>query len=195
MTYYLVEYLRICKFPENQCCIVLRASESKRILPVWIHAADAIDLMRNEGDPPPRRPYMVDVLIELADLTANRFTKVRVDSYFAGDFIVYLITGNGEELECRLSDALEVAYLLNLPIMVSEDVLAQASVFISKDDLETWLEIQDVEDLMEASWEESASGDAAADADFSKLMESMGVSEADLLGSDDQPSEDSDDQK
>ena len=84
-----------------------------------------------------------------------------------------------------------VAYLLNLPIMASEDVLSHASVFISEADLETWLGLYLTTDPVESHLEESASGDAAADADFSKLMESMGVSEADLLGSDDNPQNDS----
>ena len=117
--------------------------------------------------------------------------EVHMDSYCAGDYIASLVTNNGDELECRPSDAMGVAYLLNLPIMASEEVLSHASVFISEADLETWLGLYLTTDPVESHLEESASGDAAADADFSKLMESMGVSEADLLGSDDNPPKDS----
>ena len=177
MTYHLVEYLQISEFPENQYCIVLRWIEKNRILPVWIDAADAFELLQHEAGVPTRRPRMVK--------------EVHIDSYFAGDYIASLVTNNGDELECRPSDAMGVAYLLNLPIMASEDVLSHASVFISEADLETWLGLYLTTDPVESHLEESASGDAAADADFSKLMESMGVSEADLLGSDDNPPKDS----
>ena len=191
MTYHLVEYLQISEFPENQYCIVLRWIEKNRILPVWIDAADAFELLQHEAGVPTRRPRMVNVLIDLAAATAGGFKEVHIDSYFAGDYIASLVTNNGDELECRPSDAMGVAYLLNLPIMASEDVLSHASVFISEADLETWLGLYLTTDPGESHLEESASGDAAADADFSKLMESMGVSEADLLGSDDNPPKDS----
>ena len=119
MTYHLVEYLQISEFPENQYCIVLRWIEKNRILPVWIDAADAFELLQHEAGVPTRRPRMVNVLIDLAAATAGGFKEVHIDSYFAGDYIASLVTNNGDELECRPSDAMGVAYLLNLPIIQS----------------------------------------------------------------------------
>ena len=107
---------------------------------------------------------------------------MHITSYYEGDFIAVLVTNNGEEFDCRPSDAISVAYSLDLPILVDESVLSQASVYVSEADLKQWLGLDFGDDITQTFIEDSASGDAAADADFSRMMESMGVSEADLMG-------------
>lgn len=177
-----VEYLQISVFPEGHSCIVLRWAEKKRILPIWIGFEEATEQRRREQESPPRRPRLSDLFISAASRFGSGFKEMHITSYYEGEFIAALLTNDGEEFDCRPSDAIAVAYGLGLPIFVNETVLSQASVYVSEADLKQWLGLDFGEDIAPTLVEDSASGDAAADADFSKMMESMGVSEADLMG-------------
>lgn len=182
MPMHQVEYLQISVFPEGHSCLVLRWAEKKRILPIWIGFEQAAKQRRREEQSPPRRPRLNDLFIDAVSRFGSGFKEMHITSYYEGDFIAVLVTNNGEEFDCRPSDAISVAYSLDLPILVDESVLSQASVYVSEADLKQWLGLDFGDDITQTFIEDSASGDAAADADFSRMMESMGVSEADLMG-------------
>ncbi len=161
---------------------MLRWKEKKRILPIWVALTEAIVQHQREAGVPPRRPRLTDLLIEVVSRIGSGLKEVQITSYFEGDYVASLVTNEGEEFDCRPSDAIAVAYILDLPIFADEAVLSQASIYISEMDLEQWLDLHFESDVSEPLVEDSASGDAAADADFSRMMKSMGVSEADLIG-------------
>lgn len=182
MAFQVVEYLQVSVFPENHSCLVFRWNEKKRILPIWISPVDAVAQQRREADVPPRRPRFEDLFLSVSSMGSIGFKELRITSFYEGEFIAALVTESDFEIDCRPSDGIAVAYSLDLPILVDEDVLMQASVYVSESDMRQWFGLDFGEDITETGWEVSASGDAAADADFSALMESMGVSESDLLG-------------
>ncbi|MHC9548877.1 bifunctional nuclease family protein [Corynebacterium diphtheriae bv. gravis] len=104
-------------------------------------------------------------------------------SYYEGVFICSLVLDNQEEIDCRPSDAIAISELIGVAISVDDEVLNQASVFVPESDMEAYLGFvfpKDVHDELDSDPTKSQ-----ADADFSNLMESLGVSEQDLLGSDD----------
>ena len=85
----------------------------------------------------------------------------------------------GTEIDLRASDALLLASELDMELTVDDTVAAQASVFLSQEDAERYLQAEiEVEDFADESV--SASGDAQADADFEALMRSLGVEDSDL---------------
>ena len=98
-----------------------------------------------------------------------------------------IVLADGEELDARPSDALLLARALELDIHVEEDVLNQASFFVSDDIMEEYFGIRF--DSAESTADLSASGDAQADADFEKMMRDLGMSDLDF-DPDDDPDED-----
>ncbi|AKK05890.1 hypothetical protein CMUST_07825 [Corynebacterium mustelae] len=182
MAFHVVEYLQVSVFPESHSCLVFRWNEKKRILPIWISPVDAIAQQRREAEIPPRRPRFEDLFLSVSSMGEIGFKELRITSFYEGEFIAALITESDFEIDCRPSDGIAIAHSLDLPILVDEEVLMQASVYVSEADMRQWFGLDFGEDITETGWEASASGDAAADADFSALMESMGVRESDLLG-------------
>ena len=85
----------------------------------------------------------------------------------------------GTEIDLRASDALLLAEELDMELTVDDTVAAQASVFLSQEDAQRYLQAEiEIENFADEAV--SASGDAQADADFEALMRSLGVEDSDL---------------
>lgn len=187
MTLIPVEYHGIhTTGPEQFTCVLLRWAEQKRILPVWVSPLAAAELDSRDNGFTPRRPATIDLLLDLVNRTGG-VTAVNIISHFEGVFIASIVLADGEELDARPSDALLLARALELDIHVEEDVLNQASFFVSDDIMEEYFGIRF--DSAESTEDLSASGDAQADADFEKMMRDLGMSDLDF-DPDDDPDED-----
>lgn len=182
MTLIPVEYHGIhTAGPEQFTCVLLRWAEQNRILPVWISPIAAAELDARDNGFTPRRPGSAELLVDVINRTGGGVSAVNIISHFEGVFIASIVLADGEEIDARPSDALLLARSLEMDIHVEEDVLTQASFFVSDDILEEYFGLR-FGDEVEAS---SASGDAQADADFEQMMRSLGMSEADFGGEDD----------
>lgn len=167
--------------PEQFTCVLLRWAEQNRILPVWISPIAAAELEARDNGFTPRRPGSAELLLDVINRSSGGVSAINIISHFEGVFIASIVLSDGEEIDARPSDALLLARSLEMDIHVEEDVLNQASFFVSDDILEEYFGLR-FGDEVEAS---SASGDAQADADFEQMMRSLGMSEADFGGEDD----------
>lgn len=189
MTLIPVEYHGIhTTGPEQFTCVLLRWAEQNRILPVWISPIAAAELDARDNGYTPRRPATVDLLQDVISRTSGGVTAINIISHFEGVFIASLVLADGEQIDARPTDALLLARALELEINVEEDVLNQASFFVSDDILHEYFGIRLGVD--ENGEEISASGDAQADADFEEMMRSLGMSADDF-----DPEDDSDDEE
>ena len=93
---------------------------------------------------------------------------------------------DGAEFDCRPTDALVLSLMLDIPLEVEEDVLNQASLWLSAEDAADYFDIEFTSEFAGDSGSEdagrgnSASGDKQADLDFENLMRELGVEEKDL---------------
>ncbi|GAB3693916.1 bifunctional nuclease family protein [Corynebacterium nasicanis] len=182
MTLIPVEYHGIhTAGPEQFTCVLLRWAEQNRILPVWISPVAAAELDARDNGFTPRRPGSAELLLDVINRSAGGVSAVTIISHFEGVFIASIVLADGEEIDARPSDALLLARALEVEIQVEEDVLNQASFFVSDDILEEYFGIRFGGDVEAAS----ASGDAQADADFEEMMRSLGMSEEDFGPGDD----------
>ncbi|GAB2514429.1 hypothetical protein CATRI_06240 [Corynebacterium atrinae] len=168
--------------PEHFSCVLLRWAEHNRILPIWMSPLSAAELEARDEGFVPRRPGTPDLMAEMSTRLTSGVTAVNIISHFEGVFIASVVFNDGEEIDARPSDAIKLARALELDIQVEEDVLTQASFFVSDDALEEYFGLRlspaagsSVEDDL------SASGDAQADADFEEMMRSLGMDENDFL--------------
>ncbi|MDO5670590.1 MAG: bifunctional nuclease family protein [Corynebacterium sp.] len=167
--------------PEQFTCVLLRWAEQNKVVPVWISPMAAAELDARDNGFTPRRPGSSELLLDVINRSAGGVTAVTFISHFEGVFIASIVLANGEEIDARPSDALLLARALEMDVQVEEDVLNQASFFVSDDILEEYFGLR-FGDEVEAA---SASGDAQADADFEEMMRSLGMSESDFGGEDD----------
>ncbi|MCX7443663.1 DUF151 domain-containing protein [Corynebacterium sp. P7003] len=180
--------------PEGFTCMVLDWPGTGRVLPVWIDTVQADKLNELTEGTGQRRPGAHEVIESLLTGFCGAEPSVHISSCWRGVFNAEIHTGLDDPdseyamIDVRASDGVLLARTANYPIHVNRSVLVAQSVYLGE---------APVESLFDGSLDAavspgadmrvgevlSASGDAEADADFEQLMQSLGVSEADLLGS------------
>lgn len=184
--------------PEEFFCAVLRVSTTGKIIPVWMSPIEGGKLAARHQGFSPRRPDTHDLLINVLEEQSGGVEDITISSYYEGVFIADVQTASGEVLDVRLSDALVLAEYFEVPVMIDSELANSVAVFASKDDLLEYLDLDlptpdgvtDDDGHPERAESESASGNAQADADFSEMMRSLGMSEEDFLGDNNPDDED-----
>ena len=191
--------------PEDFLCALLAHPASQKIVLVWMSLADGARLSSRADGFSPTRPDTHDLLVDLLEDQGGVISIV-INNVHEGAFFVEVTTGAEKVLDARLSDALILSMHFDVPVTMDEEILNKAGIFVTEDDLDQYFDI----DYSETSFipghtsrpvhsdpdSTSASGDAQADADFSQLMQSMGISEDELrldeesLGDDDAQDDD-----
>jgi RNA polymerase sigma factor (sigma-70 family) len=109
--------------------VVLKEEAGERVLPIWIgpFEADAILLCLKQMQTP--RPLTFDLfktLLTIGQIVVERVMVVRIhENTFYSNLVVKTETGVAE-VDCRPSDAINMALRLGAPIFVAEEVMAQA---------------------------------------------------------------------
>lgn len=171
--------------PENFVCVLLHSRERDRVLPVWISPVEGARLTARQAQWEPDRPDTYDLLASIITQSTSGATAVEITSYYNGTFIAEIQMQDGEEIDSRVSDAVLLAQLLDLPISADGLVVSQAGIWVSREDARQHFGIdlpEPFEDVGQA--DASASGDATADEEFAEMMRNMGVDASDL-GADD----------
>ena len=127
MTVYGVSYDSVGRQP----IVLLRTSDGRRVLPIWIGSgeANAIRTKLKGSDPP--RPMTHDLLQSLVDLVGASVlrvavTELRDNTYYA--MITLRINGEDVELDSRPSDAIALAVRADAPIFADEAVIEESAV-------------------------------------------------------------------
>ena len=138
--------------------LILKDSEEKTVLPIWIGAMEAmaISLALNDVELP--RPMTHDLLLSMihkldAHVVAVNVTELTEGTYYAE--IEVEVEGGIRRIDSRPSDAIALALRAKAPILVAEPVLQQVAkeskdatvVAFASDDAEKWTEILEKFDL------------------------------------------------
>ena len=125
-----IDSLRV-SLTNQQRIVVLKQVDSDRFLPIWIgpYEAEAITiaLQEIEVSRPQTHDLVKNMITSLNAKLKKAVIKVLKDDVFYGVLVVEV---NGKELEIdsRPSDAIAVAVRAHVPIMVSENVMDEASI-------------------------------------------------------------------
>jgi RNA polymerase sigma factor (sigma-70 family) len=109
--------------------ILLKAQGQERVLPIWIGTLEAELLAMHLLQQEFKRPMTYDLmrtLLELAQVTVAGVVIARLheETYYS-NLTVKTATGTAE-VDCRPSDAINLAVRLGVPIFVAEEVMDQA---------------------------------------------------------------------
>lgn len=106
--------------------VILADEDDRRVLPIFIGAAEATSIARQLGDLTATRPLTHDLILNIlgqldAEVARVLISDVRDGTYFAVLFLKY----NGHEVtvDSRPSDAIAVALRASAPIFVAQKVL------------------------------------------------------------------------
>jgi bifunctional DNase/RNase len=117
--------------------LILREVDGARRLPIIIGAFEAQAIaLEIEGIKPPR-PMTHDLFKDVVDTLGFNITEVTITELKEGTFYARLSmdTAVGDEVDSRPSDAIALAVRYNIPIFVSDEVLAEAGFTPEGEDL------------------------------------------------------------
>lgn len=132
----------------QQRIVILKEIDQDRYLPIWIGLYEAEAITIALQDIQVARPQTHDLLKTLIIALNARLVQVEVKSLSEDVFfgnLVLEISGDQQNVDCRPSDALALAARMNVPIMVSEEVMDQAGIIPEEESTVSDNETSDVE--------------------------------------------------
>jgi bifunctional DNase/RNase len=121
------------ELPSNQPIVLLREVDGERYLPIWIGAPEAGAIaLALQGVVTPR-PMTHDLLKNILEEMAVQVSSIVITELREGTFYAIINmqrNGTSYEVSSRPSDAIALAVRLKCKILVSEEVLSEASILI-----------------------------------------------------------------
>lgn len=112
--------------------VLLKERGGNRLLPVWVGPFEAEAVIVHLQGPAPMRPLTFDLmktLLDTGDMELARATVSRLhESVYYGTVTVESGDGDAHEIDCRPSDAINLAVRMAAPIFVAPEVMAQQGV-------------------------------------------------------------------
>jgi bifunctional DNase/RNase len=132
----VVDSIRVSLLTQHRV-VVLRETDSKRYLPIWIgpFEADAI-AMAIQGHEP-QRPMTHDLLKSMIGELDGQISHILINDIQENTFFARIVIeqrGRTIEVDARPSDAVALAVRTEVPIYVETHVLDQAGVFFDEDE-------------------------------------------------------------
>ena len=123
--------------------VVLNDKENRKALPIWIGSAEASAIIRKIENITSTRPMTHDLFISIAQQSEFEITKVEINdvddqTYFSTIFMYNKELNKTIEIDSRPSDAIAIALRAEIPIYVTDNVLAVGlvSTDLEKDEQE-----------------------------------------------------------
>ncbi|MDO4928596.1 MAG: DUF151 domain-containing protein [Corynebacterium sp.] len=161
--------------------LLLIWEERHRIIPIWVPPeVEDVLTARYEGETP-RRPDWPDMTWDLLDSLGDSIAEVRIDSCHEGVFTAHLLLSSGVCVDIRPVMGLILSVIRPIPILVREDVVHQASLWISPEQALEYLDLELPALPKRRAEGESASGDNLADAEFAQFMAELGADEQEIF--------------
>ena len=111
----------------DQRVVVLREKEGLRRLPIWMGAGEgnALALRLHEATTP--RPVTADLMAELVRVLGGTVERVALTKLEAKTFYAE-VTVDGQTVDARPSDAINLAVRTGAPVLVASTVLNEAGI-------------------------------------------------------------------
>jgi bifunctional DNase/RNase len=132
--------------------LILKDTSEDIIFPIWIGAMEAMSISMALNKVAVPRPMTHDLVLSILDKMQTRLEAVEIISIHEGTYYAELVLrGEGGErrVDCRPSDSIALALRAEVPIRVSEEVIAlnktlQKGAFqevVTGEDSEKWTDI------------------------------------------------------
>ncbi len=108
--------------------VVLKDETGKKVLPIWIGAAEGNSIAMAIGNVKPERPFTHDLIVSIFDRLEIEIARVVISDLIENTFYasLYLLHNSKEfHIDSRPSDAIAVAIRIGAPVFVAEEVLAK----------------------------------------------------------------------
>lgn len=132
--------------------LVLKDSDEKIVLPIWIGAMEAMSISMAVNKEPFSRPMTHDLQLDMLKLLGGEIDRIEVVSIIEGTFYANIVLHHGGEVthvDSRPSDAIALAVRAKRPILIADSVLETAGApfqdvagngVLKPDDSSGWLD-------------------------------------------------------
>ena len=117
--------------PSNAPIVLLKEAHGDRYLPIWIGAVEATAIAFAQQGMISLRPLTHDLFRDVLEAVDIRLLSGRITSLVNGIFDGDLVLSNGSIVRSRPSDTITLAMRTGAPVLVSDEILAQAGCDIS----------------------------------------------------------------
>lgn len=124
------------EMPTQQPILMLTETTGPRSLPILIGSAEAAAIAMHQQGVRPPRPLTHDLLGDVIAALGRSLVQVRVVDFREGTFYGELAFDDGTTVSARPSDAVALAVRVEVPVFVSEDVLAEAGIIVPEEEPE-----------------------------------------------------------
>lgn len=114
--------------PSNSPIVLLRDAEGRKYLPIWVGAVEATAIAYAQQGVVPPRPLTHDLFVDALEAVGADLQEIRITELREGVFYALLVFANGVEVSARPSDAIALALRAEVPILGSEELLAEAGI-------------------------------------------------------------------
>lgn len=121
------------EMPTQQPILMLTEAAGPRSLPILIGSAEAAAIAMHQQGVRPPRPLTHDLLGNVISALGRSVVQVRVVEFREGTFFGELVFDDGTTVSARPSDAVALAVRVEIPVFVSEEVLAEAGIIVPED--------------------------------------------------------------
>ena len=150
--------------------VVLNDTDNRKALPIWIGSAEASAIIRKIENIKSTRPMTHDLFIDIANQSEYKITKIEINdvddqTYFSSIYMYNEELNKEIQIDSRPSDAIAVALRADVPIYVTDNVLATGlvSTDVEKDEQEA-LEFKNfVKDIKPSDFEKLLKKDFESD--------------------------------
>ncbi len=118
------------EMPSNQPIILVKEIGGIRYLPIWVGAVEATAIAFAQQSVTPPRPLTHDLYLSTLEAVGETISRVEVTEMVEGIFHATIVLAGGQILSARPSDALALAIKAGAPILIQEDLFAQAGIEI-----------------------------------------------------------------
>ena len=118
--------------------VVLKDDTGKKILPIWIGAAEGNSIALAMSNVKAARPLTHDLIVSIFDRIEIEIARVVISDLIDNTFYasLYLLHNNKEfHIDSRPSDAIAIAIRIGAPVFVEEEVLAKQD----QSTIDTWM--------------------------------------------------------
>jgi uncharacterized protein len=118
--------------------VVLKDESGKKILPIWIGAAEGNSIALAMSNVKPPRPLTHDLITSIFDRLEIEISRVVISDLIDNTFYasLYLLHNNKEfHIDSRPSDAIAIAIRIKAPVFVEEEVITKQD----SSTIDTWM--------------------------------------------------------
>ena len=112
----------------NSYIVVLKDETGKKLLPIWIGAAEGNSIALAMSNVKASRPLTHDLIVNIFDRLEVEIARVVISDLIENTFFasLYLLHNDKEfHIDARPSDAIAIAIRIGAPVFVEEEVLTK----------------------------------------------------------------------